>query len=274
MGMCQFHSFLWQCESGEIFDQPGEVHHSAIAETCGVSQDRFLLPEFHLAERRLDFDGKGWADVYGTNPRDRLDAYNWLNRTHGWTNKGLDKLNRYLVKHFGTADALMEFVEPQWEQAQRSCIETLKKGVWVPAEPQKSGLPELRLDSKTKDWKVDHRRDMIDATTSTTGIPFRQYIAGPLEVDIRCQLGAIDGIDLLQGEFELVMCLDGQEVRSGALGVRCVELVDNGIVHIAALQVTSSLPPPRIEYDEWKELFREARNRVECWQEDRVEMLV
>lgn len=271
MGMCQFHSFLWQCESGEIFDLPGEVHHSAIAVGCGVDQDRFLLPEFRLAERRLDFDGKGWADVYGTHPREGDDFL--FDRHVQWTNKGLDKLNRYLVKHFGTADALMEFVEPQWEQAQRSCIETLKKGVWVPAEPQKSGLPELRLDSKTQDWKVDHRRSALDVNVSVTGIPFRQYIAGPLEVSIRCPLRLISGIDLLKDEFELVVVMDGQEARSGALGARCVELIDGGMVRIEALQVVSP-PPSHIEFDEWKELFREARNRVECWQEDRVEMLV
>lgn len=271
MGMCKFHSFLWQCESGEIFDHPGEVHHATIAETCGVEQDSFLLPEFHLGERRLDFDGKRWGEVYGTNPRDRLDAYSWLNRTHGWTNKSLDKLNRYLVKHFGTADALMEFVEPQWEQAQGSCIETLKAGVWVPAEPPKSGLPELRLDDTVQDWQVmfDNAWDNIPVSDPLVNV---LTVARPSMITIRCSVTAIKSLDIV-APFELVMSMKGVESRSGRLAVRVAE-VDNDEARIEALQVAEFVPPPHIEFDEWKQLFREARNRVECWQEDRVEMLV
>ena len=274
--MCQFHSFLWQCESGEISDQPGEVHHSAIAVGCGVEQDKFLLPEFRLAERRLDFDGQSWPQVYGSNPR--LDGPEWLSgwQNPKWTNRGPDKLNRYLVKHFGTADALMEFVEPQWEQAQRSCIETLKAGVWVPASPPKSSLPELRLDDTMRGWQVNRTSPPpIDITTSSDRVQRYMAIVGMDSFDIRCPVTAIKSLNIGQ-IFELVVIAKGVESRSGPLGLHGAEAIDGGM---ACLEAYQSLPidvefPPRIEYDEWKGLFREARNRVECWQEDRVEMLV
>ena len=76
---------------------------------------------------------------------------------------------------------------------------------------------------------------------------------------------------ILDKQFEVVAMVNGVHINFGPLDLQEARLEGDKAIFVATQCALVNQVP---EFDEWRELFRDARNRVDCWKEDRVEMLV
>ena len=243
--MCEFHSFLYDCYTGRIFDEVGVTSHSEIAERAGVNQDEFLLPEFYLPARQLEFDGKWLNEVMNSDfPGDlRIGTAtrSFLHKHDPWNQQALDRLERYLKKNFGSAERLVDFVEPQWEIAGIHCGRLLK--------PEAFPGPTI-LAPKEGNLSVDSKRSMVFGTVFLTEKEkrvLREHFKNQHPLRIMppgCHFCWTVRIQSIEGNR------NSAKIR--------------GI----------SVSPFKIPFDDWKKLFLKKENRIPVWQEDLVEILV
>ena len=244
--MCEFHSFLYDCYTGRIFDEVGVTSHSEIAERAGVNQDEFLLPEFHLPERRLDFDGKRLGEIMNSDfPGDlRIGtaAQSFLYKRDPWNQQALDRLECYLKKNFGSAERLVDFVEPQWVTASLHCERLLKPEIFLRPATLAPEMGSLFVDFK------------------------KRTVAG------RFLLLTEEEKQVLMEHFEkqrpIVISSDNQ-TSSWTIIIQSIEKNR----HLTKIQGVLA-PIIEIPFDDWKKLFLKKENRIPIWQEDPVEMLV
>lgn len=272
--MCEFHSFLYDCYTGRIFDALGETSHATIAEKVGVNQDEFLLPEFHLGERRLDFDGASLNDMVSKAPHKTgffLKNQMRFSQRAPWNQQALDRLARYLKRRFGTPERLVDFVEPQWDVAEPHCARLLS----------------ARAVPRQQATKIIVSPQEVTIALQATPIPimatFPVNIPAPQKVEIAM-------IGLSQQQIDaLCECYSNHKICSLQFTGPAMGELNN--YRVPPMVITSLASPSsaadlklkgiivqevlEIDFDDWKKLFLKAReNRIEAWQRDPVDMLV
>ena len=289
--MCQFHSFLLESRKGEILESVGEIHHSAIAQKLGVSGDNFIKPEFITNERRLLFDGsiqrlpelmKNAARSSELSDRD-AGAGNFLGDawqrsaakdTTAFNSTVLRKLDSFLLKRFGTAEAFIDFVEPQWGVASEHARALLDTQV-----PIESAKPES-LDFSITSLSVD----------SPFGKPtiIRLGAQGLIEgtgafTREDCKVGLV--VDQAGQKMQLDAAIEKLDVKQfgGDKASASIEfaLPYDRIMHwfdtidLSTLMFNATLVVNgHVGFDEFKALFKQARNRVQAWKVPAETLLV
>jgi len=265
--MCQFHSFLFDNYTGDIYDAPNHVSHAVIAEKHGLNEDDFWGGWFNITTRQVYFNGQRLQDALSTSgppsgwPRP-LKPYTDLAMRHRghdpWNQQALDCLERCLKQRFGTAERLVDFVGPQWRAAQADCALLLAKHTWPKQLPTLELHPREARFGRTFNYiniilyglppaeQGMLWQDNIENNTYMIKVNFSRV--GPLGAAIPLSLGPRPGVI-----FGVYRWEDDDDLPS------------------ETFKITLEYWPNTFE--EWKSLFLVPENRIPAWQQDPKEML-
>jgi len=271
---------MMDAQEGRCLEVVGEVHHSAIAHKLGIRQDGYMLPEFHPAERSVVFDhgprtlqehialavngaslttrdagaGDFMAEAWGrTGDRSKMTPFN---------DAAIRRIDKFLVDRFGSAGAFTDFIEPQWGIAQPYAEKLL--------------IPQARvLDPTSQDvgfkingLRVEGREAPMIHFTAVGGVKGEEELVAA--EDCRAFV-AIDGAGKhrdIDAPINKVEVAGGKATIEFSLPYkRIMDWMDN--VDLGELSFEASLMvASRVGFDDFKRLFKEARNRVHAWKKD------
>jgi len=280
--MCQFHSFMLEARKGQCFEVVGEPHHSGIAAKLGISQDGMYLPEFHVDKRALVFDGTAstlqgvMQEAARTQARTNRDHVPANFAAEAWARAGaaaqrdpfnsraLEKLDRYLTERFGTAENLIDFVEPQWGLASGHCRDLLSPEAQTAMGAEERavtfGIRELSVESTTKAGKVIH---IVAGGTAPGRVATGDGALSRVEVmvDSAGQRKLLDAtaekVESRGSETNIHFSVPYQRVIGWMDTVDLAELKFNARLVLAS----------EVDFDAFKRLFKEARYRRAAWKE-------
>jgi len=280
--MCIFHSFMFDAVSGRAYEAVGQEHHSGIASALSMSQDGLALPEFHVAPRAVVFDGAPTLkalietmkknDTTSSRKTGSANGSQFLNEAWGrtrsresggvWNPAAIAKLQKFLDERFGTAQRLIEFVEPQWGIASKHCVPLLSSD----AQRSVSNMMATTIDIVRAALRKEAKGiQIVTFEGLVQGLSNGANIISASDVKISDNAGneipekpkLIEGTAGGRLKFEVILTA---ELREWLNGLAVDELTAEAKVHYQG----------QVDYGGWSKLFAKPENRVDVWKADGV----
>ena len=279
--MCRFHSFLMDAQEGRCIEVLGEVHHSSIANSVGVRQDAYMLPEFHVDRRDLVFDYgpktlreqiAASLNSQGMSTRDSgagdFIAEAWGRATQRgkrtpFNAEAVRKIDDFLLQRFGSAGAFIDFVEPQWGTAAPHATELLipQARVLDPTEREvQFGIKSLKVS-------------MLDAApmisfSASGSVPGAKDLIARENCRVSVAIGADGRMRDLDASIKSIEAAGERATINFELPyARVMKWMDG--TDLAELDFRASLlVAGDVGFDDFKRLFKVARNRMQAWKQD------
>jgi len=254
--MCQFHSFLFDNYTGDIYDAIGVTSHAEIATQHRIDDDAYWPAWYNVVKRQVYFEkefkylslaeGMTYSDPPYVSYCTDVDILSKRHNHEPWNQQALDRLERYLKQRFGTPERLVDFVAPQWRIAQARAAALLTPR----ARPGE--IADLVL--QVSKWK---------------------YKIAPPNVHLY-----LYGLNTAQNDKMHTMVTTGRAFwinihrKGGANWQEKVPVCADSItIDRQASYTELVIRAWPAEFEEWKTLFLKKENRIPAWQQDPEKML-